>query len=101
LDTIEAKLENKKYLLGDQLTEADLRLIPTLLRFDAVYVTHFKCNIKRIKDYKNLSRYTRNLYEIPAIKETTNIQHIKRHYYFSHKTINPYQIVAKGPDILF
>ena len=97
LDFLENHLENKNYLVGGQLTEADLRLIPTLLRFDLVYVTHFKCNIRRIKDYKNLSRYTKNLYELKAIKSTTHFDHIKRHYYYSHEMINPYRIIPKGP----
>ena len=101
LDKIENHLEGKDYLVGDQLTEADLRLIPTLLRFDIVYFTHFKTNIRRIADYKNLSRYTRNLYEVEAIKKTTNFEHIKRHYYYSHESINPYRIVPAGPDKLF
>ena len=90
-----------KELTGDKITEADLRLIPTLLRFDIVYVTHFKCNIRQIKDYKNLSRYTKELYEIPAIKETTNLDHIKRHYYYSHEEINPYRIIPRGPNKIF
>ncbi|MCF8060014.1 MAG: glutathione S-transferase family protein [Bacteriovoracaceae bacterium] len=97
LDKLDKHLEAKTFLCGDILTEADLRLIPTLLRFDAVYFTHFKCNIRRICDYKNLSRYTSNLYEIPAIKETTNFDHIKRHYYYSHESINPFRIIPKGP----
>lgn len=97
LDWIEGILEDKKYLCGDEITEADLRLIPTLLRFDIVYHTHFKCNLKRIKDYKNLSRYTRDLYELEAISKTTDFEHIKRHYYYSHETINPFRIVPKGP----
>lgn len=98
LDKLEERLENKKYLLGSTLTEADLRLIPTLLRFDIVYYVHFKCNVRRISDYKNLSRYTRELYEMKEIKNSTNFDHIKRHYYYSHKDINPYRIVPKGPD---
>lgn len=101
LDKLDELLEGQKFLTGDTITEADLRLIPTLLRFDIVYVTHFKCNIKRIRDYKNLSRYTKELYEIPAIKETTNLDHIKRHYYYSHETINPFRIIPKGPDEIF
>jgi putative glutathione S-transferase len=101
LDEIELILENNKFLTGDTLTEADLRLIPTLLRFDIVYVTHFKCNMRRIKDYKNLSRYTKELYEINAIKETTNLDHIKRHYYYSHETINPFRIIPQGPSEIF
>jgi putative glutathione S-transferase len=98
LDKIEETLETSQYLTGDKVTEADLRLIPTLLRFDIVYVTHFKCNVRRIRDYKNLSRYTNALYTLPAIQETTNFDHIKRHYYSSHETINPYRIIPKGPQ---
>jgi glutathionyl-hydroquinone reductase len=97
LDWLEKDLEGKRFLVGDTLTEADIRLVTTLVRFDLVYYTHFKCNLKRIKDYKNLSNYTKNLYEIPEIKETTNFDHIKRHYYFSHESINPFQIIPKGP----
>ena len=97
LDYLEKILGENRYLTGDRLTEADLRLVPTLLRFDIVYVVHFKCNVRRIKDYPNLSRYTKELYEMPAIKETTNLDHIKRHYYYSHESINPYRIIPKGP----
>ena len=98
LDQLETILNNKKFLTGDTLTEADIRLIPTLLRFDLVYVTHFKCNVRRIIDYPNLRRYTKELYELPAIEKTTNINHIKRHYYFSHEHINPYRIIPTGPQ---
>ncbi len=101
LDDLEKLLERKRFLTGDEITEADLRLIPTLLRFDAVYVTHFKCNIRQIKEYKNLARYTKELYKIPAIKKATKFKHIKRHYYYSHESINPYRIEAKGPADLF
>ena len=101
LDQLDERLEKNKFLLGDTLTEADLRLIPTLLRFDPVYVVHFKCNKKRIKDYKNLSRYTRDLYNLLGVKESTNFAHIKRHYFYSHKNINPYRIIPLGPDELF
>jgi glutathionyl-hydroquinone reductase len=101
LDELDALLENRNYLVGDDITEADIRLIPTLLRFDLVYVTHFKCNVRRIKDYKNLSRYTEALYEIPAIKDATNFDHIKRHYYYSHEGINPFRIIPKGPGDIF
>jgi putative glutathione S-transferase len=101
LDELDELLSNKKYLTGDKITEADLRLIPTLLRFDIVYVTHFKCNIRQIKDYKNLSRYTKDLYAIPAIKDSTNIDHIKRHYYYSHASINPFRIIPRGPNKIF
>ena len=101
LDYLDNHLEGKKFLVGDRLTEADIRLIPTLLRFDLVYVTHFKCNLRRIIDYKNLSRYTRELYDIPAIKNTTNFEHIKQHYYYSHEMINPYRIIPSGPKDIF
>ncbi len=98
LETLEEILSKNRYLLGETLTEADLRLIPTLLRFDPVYVTHFKCNIKRLIDYPNLSRYITTLRKIPAIEETTHMEHIKRHYYYSHKMLNPNQIIPKGPE---
>ena len=97
LDELDSILAKNQFLLGDVLTEADLRLIPTLLRFDEVYYTHFKCNYKRIVDYKNLFRYTQDLYSIPAIKLTTDLDHIKRHYYYSHETLNPYRLVPIGP----
>ncbi len=98
LDELDDLLKHKKFLVGDEITEADLRLIPTLLRFDIVYVTHFKCNVKQIKDYKNLHRYLLDLYDVDAIKGATNLDHIKRHYYYSHDSINPYRIIPKGPD---
>lgn len=100
LDELDKRLSNNQYLTGETLTEADLRLIPTLLRFDGVYVTHFKCNVRQIKDYQHLSRYTKALYAMPAIKQSTNLDHIKRHYYYSHNTINPYRIIPAGPDII-
>ncbi len=101
LDQLEERLGKNKFLIENEITEADLRLIPTLLRFDIVYVTHFKCNVRRIKDYQNLSRYTKRLYEMKEIKESTNFNHIKRHYYYSHHTINPYRIIPRGPDQVF
>jgi glutathionyl-hydroquinone reductase len=97
LDELEQRLEGKQFLLADRLTEVDLRLLPTLLRFDLVYYVHFKTNLRRISDYPNLSRYTANLYQLEAVKSTTNFEHIKRHYYYSHQTINPYRIVPVGP----
>ncbi len=100
LDKIESRLEGANYLVGDRLTEADIRLVTTLLRFDIVYFGHFKCNKKRITDYKNISSYTRRLFEMNEIKETTNFEHIKRHYYYSHDFINPYRIVPLGPEKL-
>ncbi len=83
--------------MGDRLTEADIRLFTTLVRFDPVYVGHFKCNLRRIADYPNLAPYTRDLYQIPGIAPTVNLTHIKRHYYESHPTINPTGIVPVGP----
>lgn len=98
LDLIEAHLEGKQYLVGERLTEADLRLIPTLLRFDLVYYVHFKTNIRMIRDYPNLFRYTKHLYNIEAISKNHQFNHIKRHYYYSHEALNPCRIVPKGPD---
>ena len=101
LDNVEAVLSKQRYLAGNQLTEADWRLFTTLVRFDAVYVGHFKCNLKRIVDYPNLSNFLRELYQIPGIAETVDIDYSKRHYYFSHTSINPTQIVPKGPALDF
>ncbi len=97
LDEIEARLGQSRYLVGNTLTEADWRLFPTLIRFDAVYVTHFKCNLRRIEDYPNLSNYLRDLYQVPGIAETVNFDHIKRHYFMSHRQLNPSGLVPKGP----
>ena len=99
LDWVEEKLEGQSYLLGDRLTEADWRLFTTLIRFDPVYVGHFKCNIRRIADYKNLYTYMKKLYQHPGVADTVNFDHIKRHYYTSHTTINPTGIVPLGPDM--
>ncbi|EWY39796.1 glutathione S-transferase [Skermanella stibiiresistens SB22] len=99
LDTLEERLGGQRYLVGDRLTEADWRLFTTLVRFDAVYVGHFKCNLRRIADYPNLSNYLRELYQIDGVAETVSFEHIKRHYYGSHKTINPTGIVPKGPAL--
>lgn len=101
LDELEERLGKNRYLVGDQITEADWRLFTTLIRFDSVYYGHFKCNIKRITDYKNLWRYTRELYNWPGIAETINFKHIKEHYYCSHKNINPTGIVPVGPKLNF
>ena len=98
LDQIDLHLKDKGYLVGGRLTEADIRLIPTLLRFDLVYYVHFKTNLRRIIDYKNLSSYVANLYSIEAISKNHNSEHIKRHYYYSHDVIIPYRIVPKGPS---
>lgn len=99
LDELESLLANKKYLVGDMLTEADWRLFVTLVRFDTAYYGHFKCNIRELREYPNLWRYTRELYNYPGIKETVNFYHIKHHYYESHPTVNPTGIVPKGPDL--
>lgn len=99
LDALEVKLSKQRYLVGYTLSEADWRLFTTLVRFDPVYVGHFKCNKRRIADYPNLSNYVRDLYQVPGIKETVNLTHIKRHYYGSHATINPTGIVPLGPEI--
>ena len=101
LDWLEDRLSRASYLCGDRLTEADVRLFTTLVRFDAVYVGHFKCNRRRIADYPALSAHTRRIYHEPGVAETVNFQHIKRHYYESHRTINPTGIVPVGPDLDF
>ena len=101
LDLLEDRLRAKRYLTGDQITEADWRLFTTLIRFDVVYVGHFKCNIRRIADYPNLSEYLRDLYQQPGIAKTVNLEHIKKHYYESHETINPSRVVPKGPVVDF
>lgn len=97
LDKIEKRLSETRYLVGNDITEADWRLFTTLLRFDAVYHGHFKCNLKRIEDYPNLAEYVRELYQWPGVAETVNMQHIKDHYYRSHTTINPTGVVPAGP----
>ncbi|NNE22816.1 MAG: glutathione S-transferase family protein [Rhizobiales bacterium] len=99
LDWLEEKLSDQRYLVGNQLTEADWRLFTTLVRFDPVYVGHFKCNLQRIADYPNLSNYVRDLYQHRGVAETVNMQHIKSHYYGSHKAVNPTGIVPIGPEI--
>ena len=101
LDTLEARLVDQRYLLGNTITEADWRLFTTLVRFDAVYVGHFKCNIRRIVDYPNLWGYLRDLYQVPGIAETVSIEHIKAHYYTSHANINPTRIIPVGPLLDF
>ncbi len=99
LDGVEDILDRQRYLAGDRLTEADIRLFTTLVRFDAVYFGHFKCNLRRIADYPNLSNYLRELFQIPQIGSTVNFDHIKTHYYASHKQINPSGIVPVGPEL--
>ena len=99
LEWLDGRLSTQRYLLGDDITEADWRLFTTLLRFDPVYVGHFKCNRRRIVDFDNLWPYVRDLYQVPGVAETVHMDHIKSHYYGSHKTINPTGIVPVGPDI--
>lgn len=98
LEWLEELLTGRTYLLGDTLTEADWRLFTTLIRFDPVYVGHFKCNLRRLVDYPNLSRLTKTLYEHPGVPATVNMDHIKRHYYCSHESINPSRVVPAGPS---
>ncbi|MEV5568824.1 glutathione S-transferase family protein [Spirillospora sp. NPDC052269] len=99
LDGLEERLADRRYLVGDRLTEADVRLYPTLARFDAVYHGHFKCNLRRLVNYPNLWGYARDLYSRPEFSETTDFDQIKRHYYMTHKFINPSGVVPKGPIV--
>ena len=99
LDALDGRLGERRYLLGDRITEADWRLFTTLVRFDPVYVGHFKCNLRRIVDYPNLAGYLRDLYQQPKVADTVNFDHIKRHYYRTHITINPTRIVPVGPHM--
>jgi putative glutathione S-transferase len=101
LDWLEERLSSQRYLVGGQLTEADWRLFTTLIRFDAVYYSHFKCNRQRISDFPALSAYVRDLYQVPGVAETVDIDQIKRHYYVSQRTVNPTQIVPVGPALDF
>jgi putative glutathione S-transferase len=98
LDALETLLGEKRYLAGEYLTEADVRLFTTLIRFDAVYHGHFKCNLRRIADYPNLSNWLREMYQLPGVADTVDFVHIKHHYYASHATINPTGVVPKGPE---
>lgn len=97
LDWLEERLARQRFLVGGQLSEADIRLFTTLVRFDAVYYLHFKCNLRRLVDYPNLWGYARDLYQRPSFGETVNFDHIKRHYYMTHDKLNPTRIVPKGP----
>lgn len=101
LDVLEAMLTGKRFLLGDKLTEADIRLFPTLVRFDSVYVSHFKCALRRIVDYPHLWAYTRDIYQLPGIADTVNIAYNKAHYFGSHETVNPTLIIPIGPELDF
>jgi putative glutathione S-transferase len=99
LDWLEALLSRQRYLTGDDITEADWRLFTTLIRFDAVYHGHFKCNLRRLIDYPALMRFTRSLYGVPGVAETVDFDHIKRHYYLSHPWLDPTGIVPVGPAL--
>lgn len=101
LDELERLLAGQRYLVGDRITEADWRLFTTLVRFDPVYVGHFKCNLRRLVDYPNLWAYTRELYQVPGVAGTVNLDQIKQHYYCSHPTINPTRVVPLGPELDF
>ena len=101
LDWLEERLSTRRYLMGDRLSEADIRLFTTLVRFDPVYVGHFKCNLRRIVDYPNLWAYTREIYQLPGVAETCDFTHIKNHYYVSHTHVNPTQVVPAGPSLDF
>ncbi|MFT5170831.1 MAG: putative glutathione S-transferase [Candidatus Marinamargulisbacteria bacterium] len=101
LDEIEKRLDSQRYLCGEHLTEADICLFTTLFRFDLVYHTHFKCNLRHIFDYANLWNFVKDIYQMPGVRETCHPGHIKNHYFNSHRGINPYGIVPKGPRINF
>lgn len=101
LDGLEERLSKSRYLCGDKMTLADIRLFPTLIRFDAVYVVHFKTNKRMIKEYPNLAAYTRELYQMEDIKATVDFTHIKEHYFRSHPSINPHRVVPNGPDLSY
>lgn len=101
LEWLEERLTDRRYLTGDQLTEADIRLFTTLVRFDAVYVGHFKCNLKQVQEFPNLWAYVRDIYQTPGVKETVHMDHIKTHYYASHTMINPTGIIPAGPNLDF
>ncbi len=101
MDMLEERLSKQRYLVGNQITEADWRLFTTLVRFDAVYYNHFKTNKKRLIEYPNLWTYTRELYQVPGVADTVNMDHIKTHYFASHRSINPTGIIPRGPDIDF
>jgi putative glutathione S-transferase len=101
LDELDARLATRRYLFGAHPVEADWRLFCTLVRFDAVYFGHFKCNLRRIVDFPHLDGYLRDLYQLPGIAATVNLDHIKRHYYYTHEDINPTRIVPLGPLLDF
>ncbi len=99
MDWMEDRLSRQRYLAGDAITEADWRALPTLLRFDAVYHGHFKCNRSRLVDFPNLFAYARELYQVPGVAGTTRFDHAIRHYHYSHESINPHRIIPIGPQV--
>jgi putative glutathione S-transferase len=101
LDWLEEHLSKSRYLVGEQITEVDWRLFTTLIRFDAVYFGHFKCNRNQLKDFENISNYVRELYQVPGVSNTVDLNYTKEHYYGSHKTINPTGVIPNGPDLDF
>jgi len=101
LEYFEKRLSTSRFLVGNEITEADIRLFVTIIRFDAVYFGHFKCNKKRLMEYHNLHGWMKDLYQHPRIGKTIFINHIKNHYYASHTSINPYSIVPEGPELYF
>ncbi|MDT0341507.1 glutathione S-transferase family protein [Streptomyces litchfieldiae] len=98
LDALEERLATRRYLVGDTITEADIRLFPTLVRFDSVYHGHFKCNIRKLTEYPALWAYARDLFQTPGFGDTTHFDHIRTHYYYVHTAINPTRVIAAGPD---
>ena len=100
LDRLEDILSKSRYVVGSSLTEADIRLFQTLVRFDEVYVVYFKCNVKRIKDYPNIHNYCREIFQLPGVKESINMDHIKAHYFTSHPDLNKFAIIPKGPNAI-
>lgn len=101
MDMLEEHLSKSRYICGSELTLADVRLFPTLIRFDAVYVVHFLTNLRMLKEYPNLVGYTRELYQMPEIRKTVDFSHIKAHYFLSHPSINPIRVIPKGPDLTY
>ena len=101
LDRLEERLGHQRYLADDRFTEADLRLFPTLVRFDAVYYSHFKCNLRRLADYHNLSNYARDIYQMPGVAETVDIPRVKLGYYGGMRNLNPSGIIPLGPELDF
>jgi len=100
LDRLEGVLGKSRFVVGNKFTEADLRLFMTLVRFDEVYVVYFKCNVRRLVEYPHIHNYLRDVYQLPGMAESINMEHIKTHYYTAHPVLNPYSIIPKGPDVI-